>query len=77
VTGDDALRITNVTIQMGRNGRTLKIEARVSNPNGFDGAGLVAIRMRDRRSVRPGGPALREGSGLAGLSDQLCVMLRP
>jgi len=49
VTGDDALRITNVTIQMVRNGRTLKIEARVSNPNGFAVFDvLAACDFRDR-----------------------------
>jgi hypothetical protein len=49
VTGDDALRLTNVTIQMVRSGRRLGIEARISNPNGFAVFNVLATcDFRDR-----------------------------
>jgi hypothetical protein len=35
VTSEEALRLTNVTIQLVRGSRNLGIEARISNPNGF------------------------------------------
>jgi hypothetical protein len=51
VTSDSALRLTNVTIQMVRNDRTHRIEAKVSNPNGFAVFDVVAAcDFRDRHS---------------------------